>query len=225
MGLLVAVALPLAAQQPPTRRAPAQPRAAAPDRPARPDSGHRQQMRQNQGPSPEAMLRMREQLGLTEAQVTRLEALRVEGVAARRTQMAEMIEFQSQVQAGKITAEQARERREAQAGQAPATGQQALGDRVRTVLTDPQRLRLAEQQVEQMRRQLQSRQGRGANGGRGMQRGGRGDMRSTGRGRMMPARPGMQPGAGAAAPEVRERMQQRMRQRAAMPARPPRDSN
>jgi len=35
----------------------------------------------------------------------------------------------------------------------------------------------------------------------------------------------MQPGAGAAAPEVRERMQQRMRQRAAMPARPPRDSN
>lgn len=220
MGLMLAVALPLAAQQPPARRAPAQPREVAPARPAQTDSVRRQRARQEQGPSPEAMLRMREQLGLTEAQVARLEALRQETVAAQRSRMAATLDIQSQVRAGQITPEQARERMQAQA---PAASQQPVGERVRSVLTDQQRLRLAEQQVEQMRRQLQARQGRGMQrGDRGAMRGGRGAIRPETDRRVAPDRPGIQRGGAALPPQVRERMQQRIRERTTQPPRAPR---
>lgn len=223
LGLLMAIAIPAVAQQPPVRRAPAQPRAAAPAPQAQRPDVPPMQRRAEQGLSPEVLLRMKEQLGLTEAQVTRLEALRQEGVTAQRNRMAERLEMQSKLRAGAITPEQLREQRQARAGQGPTAGQQALGERVRAVLTDQQRIRLAEQQVAQLRRRLEARQaprgqaGRGAQrGGIGGQRGARGGNRPGIRGAVRPPRQGMTPGARGAAPEIRERMdavRERMRSR------------
>lgn len=199
LGLLLSLAVPAVAQQPPT-----QPRRAAPaEAPVRRPM-LQGRMAERSGPSPEALLRMREQLGLTEAQVTRLEALRQERLTLQRERMTEAMELRSLREAGQITPEQLRERMEARAArQAPAAGQQGFGERVRGVLTDAQRLRLAEQQVAQLRRQVQGGQMRGRAGDRG--------MRPEGRG-MMPrlqGAPGQRPGAGPARQAIRQRLEER----------------
>lgn len=150
LGLMVAVAAPLLAQQPP------QPRPGQPEAVARRQAMVRAQMpRAQAGPTPEMVLRLREQLSLTEAQVGRLEALRREGVNARRERMAEMLDLRSQVEAGRITREELQAQVRSRAEAARATPPNA-GERVREVLTDQQRVRLAELQVERMQRALQA---------------------------------------------------------------------
>jgi hypothetical protein len=166
-----------------------------------------------QGPSPEALLRMREQLGLNEAQVSRLEALRQEGVTAQRNRMTEMLETRSQLRAGRITREQLEERARARVAPPATAGPQALGERARGVLTDQQRIVLAERQVAQLRQQVQGRQMQRSRAGRGAQQGNRG--------RVGAVRPGMQRGARPAAPQARERIEalrQRMRARPIPPS-------
>jgi hypothetical protein len=165
-----------------------------------------------QGLVPEALLRMREQLSLTDAQVSRLEALRQEGVTAQRTRMAEMLETRSQLRAGRITREQVEERARARTAQPATAGPQALGERARGVLTAQQRIVLAERQVAQLRQQLQGRQMQRTRAGRGAQQGNRA--------RVGAVRPGMQRGAGPATPQARERIEalrQRMRARPTPP--------
>lgn len=154
LALAVTLAAPLAAQQPPQGR-PGQPPEAAARRQA---MVRGQPPRMQAGPSPEMVLRLREQLSLTDAQVSRLEALRQEGVAARRERMGEMLDLRSQLEAGRITREQLQERARARAetAQGPAQGP---GERVRAVLNDQQRVRLAELQVERMQRQMRAQRG------------------------------------------------------------------
>jgi len=198
-------AVPVAAQQPPaTARRPAPAPAPAQER-AR--AQIEQRLAQRPGMSPEALLRMREELGLTEQQVTRLEALRREGLAARRDQMAEMMELRSQLQAGQITREQVRERVQARAEARRSAAEQRPVDRAREVLTDQQRLRLAERQVDQMRRQMQGRALRELRQ--------RPNLRQA---RPGPAVRGAQP---AVPPAPRQRMIERMRQRDSVVPRAP----
>ncbi|MGE3616789.1 MAG: Spy/CpxP family protein refolding chaperone [Gemmatimonadales bacterium] len=52
---------------------------------------------------PEELLRMREQLGLTDQQVEQLRAARASGVSARRERMGTLMELQSRRRAGEIT--------------------------------------------------------------------------------------------------------------------------
>ena len=189
LGLIVAVTAPAVAQQPPAGARPGERMAER-----RQVLERAREARLQAGPSAEAVLRLREQLNLTDAQVNRLEVLRQEGVAARRERMAERLDLQSQLQAGRMTREQLQERLRTRADQAPSGGQ-APGERVRAVLTDQQRLRLAELQVEQLRRQMQAQRG-----GRQLQRGGIGRGMGPGqrpmlRGRQMGPqgpRPGME---------------------------------
>lgn len=189
-AMLVAVAAPALAQQPPQAR-PGQ------QMPERRQAMQRQmQPRMQAGPGPEMILRLREQLNLTEAQVNRLEALRQESVNRQRERMAEMLDLRSRMQAGQVTREQMQERMRARAEAAPAEGQ-TPGERVRAVLTDQQRLQLAELQVQQLRRQVQM-QGRGRQGVRG------------GAGReMVPGMRMVPPGRAPAMERMRERMMER----------------
>lgn len=179
LGMIALLAGPslAEAQQPPAGE-----RRAAP---MRPPAAARQAMVQRQaGPSPEMILRMREELSLTEAQVARLETLRQEAVATRRERMGEALDLRSQLQAGRITREQLQERMRARMesrAEAPAPG-----ERVRAVLTDQQRVRLAEMQVERLQRQVRMQGMRGRQGGMG----GRGMMPGMRRG--PGERPGMQ---------------------------------
>jgi hypothetical protein len=198
LGLAVAVSAPAMAQQPPQ---PGQPRPGQ-QLPERRQAMQRQmQTRMQAGPAPELVLRLREELNLTEAQINRLEALRQEGVTAQRDRIAERLDLQSQLQAGRITREQVQERMRARAEAAQATPQ-PIGERVRAVLNDQQRLRLAELQVQQMQRQL------------AMQRGGRQALRgSPGRGVGPGQRPMMRgmmgPGGAADRPILRRMLERR----------------
>jgi len=206
-GLMLAVTLPVAAQQPPARMAPTE-RAA----PAWPRPMLQERMLQRRGIGPEALLRLREELGLTEQQVARLEALRQEGVAARRDRMAEMLERRSQLEAGRITREQLREQMQARAAARQGAAGQRPMDRAREVLTDQQRLRLAERQVERMQRQMQVQRMQGMRGrmqerqGRGMQPGER--RRPMGRPGVLPGDRGGA-GAGPGMPGMRQRWMER----------------
>lgn len=199
-AMLVAVATPALAQQPPEPRPPRQGQQMPERRQAMTRAVH---ARRQAGPGPEMILRLREQLNLTEAQVNRLEALRQESVTRQRERTAEMLDLRSRVQAGQVTREQLQERMRARAEAAPAEGQ-APGERVRAVLTDQQRLQLAELQVQQLRRQVQM-QGRGRPGLRG----------GVGR-EMRPGQRGMGPGSRMAPPgrsPGMERMRERMAER------------
>lgn len=176
LGLVAMLAGPsfADAQQPPAgERRDAPPRARMAERQA--------MVRRQAGPAPEMILRLREELSLTDAQVARLETLRQEAVAQRRERMAEMLEQRSQMQAGRVTREQVQERMRARMEERQAAP--AAGDRVRAVLTDQQRVRLAELQVERLQRQVRMQGMRGRMEGRGMVPGIR---------RAMPDGPGMQ---------------------------------
>jgi hypothetical protein len=189
--MLVAIATPALAQQPPQAR----PGQQAPER--RQAMQRQMQPRMQAGPGPEMILRLREQLNLTEAQVNRLEALRQESVNRQRERTAEILDLRSRMQAGQVTREQMQERMRARAEAAPAEGP-APGERVRAVLTDQQRLQLAELQVQQLRRQVQM-QGRGRPGIRG---GGGREIRPGQRGMV-------RPGRAPVADSLRERMMER----------------
>lgn len=196
-AMLVAVATPALAQQPP------QPRQGQQMQERRQPMTRAMQPRMQAGPGPEMILRLREQLNLTEAQVSRLEALRQESVSRQRERMAEMLDLRSRMQAGQVTREQMQERMRARAEAAPAAGQ-APGERVRAVLTDQQRLQLAELQVQQLRRQVQM-QGRGRQGIRG----GTGRETAPGQRRMVPGMRMVQPGRAPGLDSLRQRMMER----------------
>lgn len=208
LGLAAAVTAPAVAQPP---AQPGQPRPGQ-QMPERRQAMQRQmQTRMQAGPGPEMVLRLREQLNLTEAQVNRLEALRQEGVTAQRDRMAERLDLQSQLRAGRVTREQVQERMRARAEAAPAA-RQPIGERVRAVLNDQQRLRLAELRVEQMQRQMAMQRG-----GRMMQRGG------MGRGMAPAQRPmlrGMMQGPQRQGPAARPMLRQFMERRMALPRGP-----
>jgi hypothetical protein len=196
-AMLVAVATPALAQQPPQAR-PGQQML------ERRQAMQRQmQPRMQAGPGPEMILRLREQLNLTEAQVNRLEALRQESVNRQRERTAEMLDLRSRMQAGQVTREQMQERMRARAEAAPAEGQ-TPGERVRAVLTDQQRLQLAELQVQQLRRQVQM-QGRGRQGIRG----GAGREMGPGQRQMVPRMRAVPPARASRPDSLRQRMMER----------------
>lgn len=219
LTLTLAGAVPVVAQQPPARQPRAQAQPAPAERPEPPAMAGRRMAglglagRPQSGLTPEALLRMREQLVLTEAQVTRLEALRQEGVSAQRERMAAMLDLQSQLRAGRITPEQARERRQAMVTERAPSTQAPIGERARGVLTDQQRIRLAELQVEQLRRQLQVERMRGARGAPGGRMGQPG--RSGIRGQAM-----IGPRANQLRDQIRERVQERLQGRGLAPRQP-----
>lgn len=111
-------------------------------------------------PSAETALRLRQELELTEEQVSQLDALRREALATRQAHMAQMMELRSRQLAGELALEEWRaemaERRDEARERAGA-----LGERVGGVLTDAQRERLSE-----LRRQEWRQQGRMGRAGR-----------------------------------------------------------
>ncbi len=126
----------------------------------------------------EQILRAREQLNLTDAQVSELEAIRRETVEARRAEMGTMMELRSRAEAGDSAARaelraQAAERREASAAR-----REAYRNRINGVLTDEQREQLPAVGRAMARQRGMARGGRGFRGpgqrGFGPQRGFRG---------------------------------------------------
>lgn len=199
-AVLVAVATPALAQQPPQ---PPQPRQGQQVQERRQPMSRAMQPRMQAGPGPEMILRLREQLNLTEAQVTRLEALRQESVNRQRERTAEMLDLRSRMAAGQVTREQMQERMRARAEVAQAEGQ-APGERVRAVLTDQQRLQLAELQVQQLRRQVQMQQR-----GRQAIRGGAGREVRPGQRQMVPRTRAIPPARAPRPDSLRQRMMER----------------
>jgi hypothetical protein len=130
----------------------------------------RQRAGLRRGPSTEALLSSREELGLTEDQVAALEALRAEGVQRRTDEAAELAELRSRLAAGQIGRSELMAFREERAGSREALQAQHR-ERVEAVLNQEQ---LA--QVEQFRAQADAfRRGRAsARGERGV-RSGRGE--------------------------------------------------
>ena len=89
----------------------------------------------------EAALRHREQLKLTEKQVTDLTALRQDAVKARQQEMIAMTELSSRFRAGELSQEEFRaQMRSRHQAAAPATGQRS--DRLNGVLDETQRAAL-----------------------------------------------------------------------------------
>jgi hypothetical protein len=142
----------------------------------------------------EALMRMREELALTEEQIASLDVIRREAVERRTATRAEMAEMRSQLDAGQIRRSELmafmEERQDAMTGVA-----EQQRERVDAILTDEQR-----QTVQEMRGRAEAfERGRasarpggraGLTPGRGL-RGGRGGMRRPGMGRF--DRQGMRP--------------------------------
>lgn len=141
-----------------------------------------------QATQPEAFLRLRERLQLSEDQVARLRALREETVRIRREEAGARMELGSRLRAGEITREEARKERAARRD----AFRQRMGERspASEILTAPQRETLRELQREriQAERRMRARIERD----RFQDRGIRGD-----RGRPIP---GARPGAGRRGP-------------------------
>ncbi|HUG37579.1 MAG TPA: Spy/CpxP family protein refolding chaperone [Candidatus Limnocylindrales bacterium] len=134
--------------------------------------------------SVEAIMRARERLELTEQQVQQLDAIRREAVAQRSTDMAQIAEVRSQLEAGQIRRSElmaAQEDRQ-EARQARAEERRASID---AVLTDEQR-----ETVQQMRRRVDR-----ARPGIGRAGVGRQGIGRSGPGFGPRARPGFAPGA------------------------------
>ncbi len=114
-------------------------------------------------PSAETVLRLRQELELSEAQLRELHALRREALAARQARIAEVMEQRSRLLAGEITREELRaemaKRREAGRDRVSARD-----DRVATVLTEGQRARLSELRLQALERQARMRRAPGARG-------------------------------------------------------------
>jgi len=104
------------------------------------------------GPSAETVLRLREKLELTDAQVAQLDALRREALATRQAHMAQMMELRSRQLAGELTpeecsAEMAKRRDQAREQMG------ARDDRVAGILTETQRTQLTELRRHEWRQQ------------------------------------------------------------------------
>lgn len=96
-------------------------------------------------------------LELTDAQVQQLNALRVQGLERREAQRAEMARIRSDVAAGQVTREEARERMQALR---PEPGQAPLAPQVQEILTGEQRTKLQELVRNGRRGDMQGRSGR-----------------------------------------------------------------
>lgn len=105
-------------------------------------------------PGVEMILRQREALELTEAQVGSLEALRQEAVRERSAHAAEMAELLSRARAGQVEREALREELRARR-QAAVEAERQLRERVEAVLTEAQRERL-QTRGEQARREARA---------------------------------------------------------------------
>ena len=133
---------------------------------------------QGPGPAPrrpagpvnvEAALRMREQLKLTDSQVTQLEALRKELVTQRQNQAREMIDMQSRAAAGLIEREEMRKQMQSR-GESMRSAMEQRGERMERILTDAQREQLARARANGRRAELR-RAGRAPGAPRAFERG------------------------------------------------------
>jgi Spy/CpxP family protein refolding chaperone len=160
-ALLVTVATPVFAQQRDTMRAP------------RGERMQRERMEMRErfggrgfGGGVESMLRMRESLKLSDAQVNQLEALRKEIVAQRQNQARDMIDLQSRIAAGQLDREAARKQMEARRETMRTTMEQRR-ERLDKILT-------AEQREQVLRAELRAERMRGPRGRPGFAPRGRG---------------------------------------------------
>jgi hypothetical protein len=150
------------------------------------------------GPGPEGVLRLKDRLSLTDDQVKRLDQIRADAVKQRTQHMAQMQELRSKVMAGELKPEDARKQLQAQRD-ATAQWREQQGQRVRGVLNDTQKQKIADMRARArafaMGRRSAMRGGRGGwmGGGRGGMMGGRGFARM---GRGMGGRGGFGPGMG-----------------------------
>jgi Spy/CpxP family protein refolding chaperone len=104
----------------------------------------------------ESVLRARESLKLTAAQVSQLEALRKEIVAQRQNQAREMIDLQSRIAAGQIDREEARKQMQSRR-ESMRNAMEQRRDRLEKILT-------AEQRDQLQRSQLRANRMRGPRG-------------------------------------------------------------
>lgn len=151
------------------------------------------------GQGVEAIMRLREQLGLSEEQIQQLDQIRQEAVQRRTAHQAEMQELRSRVMAGQMEATELRERVQ-QRQEAAQTMQEAQRERVEAVLTEDQKAELENlrAQARAFRRgRLSGVRGRGFRGPRGRMGWGGQGMRGWaprpnrwGRGWFGPGRPG-----------------------------------
>lgn len=131
LGFGAVLAAPLSAQRPERTPGPERPRMAAP------------------GIAPEAALRYRKTLQLTERQIADLSALRAEAVKARQDQALRTIDLTSRLRAGDISLDEFRMQSRVGRGAAPAPAR--VGERVRAVLDSTQRATLGELVREEAR--------------------------------------------------------------------------
>lgn len=147
-ALLVAVATPAFAQGRGERR----------DRP-------RAEMRERMGGrglggGVEALLRNRESLKLTDAQVNQLEALRKEIVAQRQNEARDMIDLQSRIAAGHVDREEARKQMQSRR-EAMRNSLEQRRERLEKILTAEQREHLKEMRPPRGRAEFGPGRGRG----------------------------------------------------------------
>jgi len=140
------------------------------------------------GPGAEGILRLKDQLSLTEDQVKRLDQLREEVVKQRTAHMTQMEEFRSKVRAGEMKPEDLRTQMQAQRDATAQVRSQQL-QRARGVLNDAQRQKIDEYQA-QSRAFMMGRRSAMRGGRAGMVGGGRGGM-MRGRGFASRMQPGM----------------------------------
>jgi Spy/CpxP family protein refolding chaperone len=117
---------------------------------------------QDPGPAPrrpagpvnvEAVIRMREQLKLTDSQVAQLETLRKELVTQRQNQAREMIDLQSRAAAGLIEREEMRKQMESR-HESMRSALEQRRDRMERILTDAQREQMARARGNMRRAEL-----------------------------------------------------------------------
>lgn len=190
-ALLLAFAAPAFAQQP------AQPRT-----PARPASGWTDEGegRGPRGLNIELALRHKEDLKLSDAQVSQLDAVRKEIVAEKQARASQMIDIQSRVASGLLKREDVRKQFEDKRDDIRKT-MEARQDRVAKILTQEQQDKLRDGERREMQKRMraggmgQGRMGQGRMGqgmrGRNMGPGGmQGRMRPRMRGGFNPGMPG-----------------------------------
>lgn len=117
------------------------------------------------GPGAEAVLHMRKQLALTDAQVKQLDQIREEAVKQRVAHLTQMVELRSRIRAGELKPADAR--KEMQVGWKAAMKTRAQQvERVRSLLNDTQRQKIttmrARARAFMMGRRSAMRGGRGA---------------------------------------------------------------
>lgn len=105
--------------------------------------GQRGMMAGQRGASVEAILRQKEQLGLTDAQVRSLDQIRQEGVQRRTAHQAQVAELMSKTRAGQVEAAEFRAQAQARR-EAAAEFQKEQRERVEGILTEAQKQKLRE---------------------------------------------------------------------------------